>query len=297
MKRPFLTVLLILSFFVVPAFGGDDDLVARIGDRKILLSDFNRWVRFGSEESVTSLEQDPKHRDSLLRQIVTSIVIAEQARKEGFDKRPDIQENMELLINNFLTLEYLDKAVAQKVEVKEKDLKRFYKENKQKFQVPEKVRARHILIRVDRTASDDELKKALDRAESVLKKVRAGEDFSQLASEFSEDAGSGKKGGDLGFFPRDMMAPEFEKAAFALKPGQVSEIVHTSFGFHIIKVEEKMEPSIQPFEDVKDQLRRNVAVEMKREAVDAYVDKVTREAGVEFFVEPLLGSKKDPHMR
>lgn len=297
MRRLSLIFFLLSGFFVVNTYGADDPVVASIGDKKILLSDFNRWTRFGSEESVRSLEQDPKRRDALLRQIVNSMVVSEKAREEGFDRRPDIKENMELLINNFLTIEYLDKAVAQKVEVDEKEIRRFYEESKSRFEVPEKVRARHILIKVDRTAPAEALEKARDKAKNILKKVRAGEDFSELASRFSEDPGSKQNGGDLGFFPRGRMAPEFEKAAFSLKPGEVSEIVQTNFGFHIIKADQKMEPSIQPLENVKEQLRKKLTVDRKREAVDAYVDKITKEAGVEFFVDDLFGLTSDPHMK
>ena len=131
----------------------------------------------------------------------------------------------------------------------------------------------------------------------MLKRVKAGEDFSKLASEFSDDPGSKKKGGDLGFFSRGRMAPEFEKAAFSLKPGKVSGVIQTNFGFHIIKVEKKMKSSIQPYKEVKDNLRKKVSIDKKKKAVDEYVKKITKEADVEFYLDSLFGSSKDPHRK
>ena len=295
-------ILLVMLFLLtVPIFSiaseKNDPVVARIGDKQFRLSDFNRWMSFGSEQSRASLEKDPKRRASMLRQIVTSMVVAEQARKQGFDQRPDIRENMELLINNFLTIEYLDKVIAQKVEVKDKDVRRYYNQHKDTFRVPERVKARHILVKVNRTAPEEALKHARVKAENILKRVKAGEDFARLASEYSDDPGSKKKGGDVGFFSRGRMAPEFERAAFSLKPGEVSDIVQTNFGFHIIKVEEKKDPSIKPYKAVKEQLRKKVEIDMKKKAVDTYVEKIIEEKNVSFDLEGLFGSGKDPHMK
>ena len=297
MRKMFIALLLL----AVPVFSiaseKNDPVVARMGEQQFRLSDFNRWMSFGSEQTRAALEKDPKRRAAMLRQIVTSMVIAEQARKKGFDQRPDIRENMELLIHNYLTIEYLDKVIAQKVTVKDKDVRRYYNQNKDKFRQPERIRARHILIKVNRTAPEEELSKARQKADTILNRVKAGEDFSKLASEYSDDPGSKRKGGDLGFFSRGRMAPEFEKVAFSLKPGNVSGGVQTNFGFHIIKVEKKMKSSIQPYKEVKDNLRKKVTIDKKKKAVDEYVKKITKEADVEFNLDSLFGSSKDPHRK
>lgn len=194
---------------------GDKDVVARIGKKSISRADFKRWMDYSSEENRKALEKDPKKREMLLRQIVTSMVIADQAKKAGLDKQASVKENMKLLIDNFLTIEYLDMEVAQKVKVEEKEIEHYYEENKARFEMPERIKASHILIQVKKTASEEERKEARARMEKVLKRARAGEDFAKLATEFSDDPGSKKRGGDLGFFSRGKMAPEFETAAFA----------------------------------------------------------------------------------
>ncbi len=294
-------LLIILFAIFVPVFvmaiSTDDPVVAKIGNKMIMKSDFERWISFGSEQTRVALEKDPKRRASMLRQIITSMVIADQARKEGFSQRQDIKENMELLINNFLTIEYFDKVIAQKIEVKDKHIRQYYEENKSKFKVPARVRARHILVKVNRTAPEGELKQAQEQANQILKRIKSGEDFSKLAAEYSDDPGSKETGGDIGFFSRGRMAPEFENTAFSLKPGETSDIVQTNFGFHIIRVTDRKDPSIQPYETVKEQLRKKVAINMKKKAVDDYVDKIIEEKDVEFYLEGLFGPGKDPHMK
>ena len=297
MKKILITLCIVFVPVFVFASGNSDPVVARIGEKQFQLSDFNRWVSYGSEKARKEIEKNPKRKASMLRQIVTSMVIADQARKEGFDRRPDTKENLELLINNFLTIEYLDKAVAQKVTISNKDVKRYYNQNKDKFRQPEQVRARHILIKVNRTAPVEEQKQARKKAEGILARIQAGEDFATLATEFSEDTGTKQKGGDLGFFQRGRMVPEFEKAAFSLEPGKVSDIVHSNFGFHIIKVEDRKEPAIRPYEEIKEQLKKKLEVDEKKKAVDQYVEKMAKEAGVEIVFDNLFGTGADPHFK
>jgi len=292
--------ILAVSLFMLsaaPLFAEEDPIVARIGEKKIMMSDLTRWMSYDTEEGRKVIEKDPKKKASLLRQIVTSMVIADQARKEGFDQRPDIRENTDLLVNNMLSMEYLDKIVAAKVEVTDEALKKYYDDNRKDFKQPERVRARHILVKAERTAPEAELKKARAKSEQLLKRVKAGEDFAALASEHSEDAGSKRKGGDVGFFPKGSMAPEFETAAFSLKPGEVSGIVQTDFGFHIIKVEERKEASFQPYDEVKDRIRKKVTIERKRQAVNDFVEAISKDRGVEFDMTGLFGGAANPHMQ
>ncbi len=294
-------ILLMIALFVVSlyaqSFAAEDPVVARIGDTEILKSDFERWMSFGSEQTRATMEKDPKRQAAMLRQIVTSKVIADEVRKKGFAQRPDIRENMELLTDNFLTIEYFDKVVAKKVKATDEGIREYYEENKNKFRDPARIRARHILVKVNRTAQEEELKQARDKTENILSRVKSGEDFAKLASEYSDDPGSKSKGGDLGFFSRGRMAPEFERAAFSLNPGDISDIVQTNFGFHIIKVAEKKEPSIKPYEAVKEQLRKKVEIDMKKKAVDDYVERIVKEKNISFDLEGLFGSGIDPHMK
>lgn len=144
-------------------------------------------------------------------------------------------------------------ALAKKVKVTPDDLQNYYEENKNSFTIPEKRQASHILIRVDgksKTASDAALAK-IKKIQALLKK---GDRFADLAKKYSQDPGSAKVGGDLGVFQQGMMVPEFDKAVFGMKVGQVSGIVKTSFGFHLIKLVHIFPKKIQSFAQVKSQV-------------------------------------------
>jgi len=121
-------------------------------------------------------------------------------------------------------------GVRQRVTVPEAELEAFYTQNKAQYTTPGQVRASHILLQTE--GKDDAAVKA--RAEGLLARARGGEDFAALAKANSEDQGSAQNGGDLDYFGRGRMVPEFEQAAFALKPGEISELVKSQFGYHII---------------------------------------------------------------
>jgi peptidyl-prolyl cis-trans isomerase D len=129
--------------------------------------------------------------------------------------------------------------LGEKVNPTDKEIADFYKSNlKSLFSYPDRVRARHILIGVAPNASDKDRAAAKAKAEKILEQLKKGADFAKLAAQYSDDPGSRERGGDLGFFERGQMIKPFEDAAFALKPGQLSGVVETRFGYHIIQVEE-----------------------------------------------------------
>lgn len=159
------------------------------------------------------------------------------------DYRVDEQRTVKMLL--------LDRDQAQAaVTLLPADVQRFYNDNISQYQTPEEIRASHILLN---TAGKDEAE-VRAQAEDLLQQLEAGADFAMLATEFSEDAGTAVNGGDLDYFGRGRMVPEFETAAFALEPGQTSSIVQSQFGLHIIRVVDKKPAVTQPFEDVRPQI-------------------------------------------
>jgi len=145
--------------------------------------------------------------------------------------------------------------IRQSVQVSEEMLKQQYMANIQQYQVPNRVHVQHILFMTVGKTTDAEIEEAKNKAEDVLKQVRKGGKFEDLAKKYSEDPGSKDKGGDLSWITQGQTVPEFEKTAFSLNPGQVSDLVKTQYGFHIIKVVEKETAHTKPFEEVKDSLR------------------------------------------
>jgi peptidyl-prolyl cis-trans isomerase D len=148
----------------------------------------------------------------------------------------------------------------------EEQVRKVYDEHlEDRFTDVEKIHARHILVQVKAGADDATKAKARAEAEDLLKQARGGADFAELAKKHSKDPGSASKGGDLGFFPRGGMVPAFEAVAFGLEPGQISDVVETQFGFHIIKVEEKKPGGPRPFDDVREQIQKELVAERSLE--------------------------------
>ncbi len=178
-----------------------------------------------------------------------------------------------------------------KVTVSDDDVKKFYDENPAQFEQPEMVRASHVLIATKDTKtgsdlSEDAKKEKLKLAQSIVEKARKGEDFAKLAKEYSDDPGSKDKGGEY-TFPRGQMVPEFESAAFSLKTNQVSDVVTTQFGYHIIKLSEKIPAKkvelAKVAEQVRDHLKRQ---ELGKNAPD-FIEKLKKDAGLEILDETL----------
>jgi peptidyl-prolyl cis-trans isomerase C len=170
--------------------------------------------------------------------------------------------------------------------VTEEDAKKYYDENPDEFQLPERVRASHILLStrpLDPNADPNQVKaQARQKAEELLQKAKSGADFAALAEVNSQDPISKAQGGDLGLFPRGQMVKPFEDAAFALQVGEISDLVETQFGYHIIKVTERLDPMPIPFDDAKttiiEELQQKRSVETARE----YVDSLRQNAKIVF---------------
>ncbi len=144
--------------------------------------------------------------------------------------------------------------------VAESEIDLYYGRNRSLYEIPERVRASHILF-MTQGKSEEETAKIKAKAEEILKQVRSGGDFAAIAQKNSEDPVSAKEGGDLGWVMRGQMVPEFETATFSMQPGQISELVKTEFGFHIIKVQERERARLRPLEEVREEIRSAVAAE------------------------------------
>jgi peptidyl-prolyl cis-trans isomerase C len=191
------------------------------------------------------------------------------------------QKELEDLIRREITISNLvDKEIAPKATVSDAEAKKFYDENLDKFKQGDSIRASHILCGVDPKASDVDKKKAKEKAETLLKDIKGGKDFAELAKTNST-CPSKAQGGDLGFFGKGQMVPAFENAAFALKPGEVSNVVETQFGYHIIKVTEKKGAGVTKFDDVKDKIVAYLKNMKIQKGVSDYVAQLKEKAKIE----------------
>jgi peptidyl-prolyl cis-trans isomerase C len=206
------------------------------------------------------------------------------AEYEKFLKEMNLTEaDLKLFSRKEIVLDnLLQKEVVSKITVTDAEVKKFYDENKDKapLKTEDSIRASHILIGADEKASADDKKKAKEKAESIHKKVLAGEDFAAAAQKDST-CPSAAQGGDLGYFTKGQMVPEFEAAANALKPGEVSGVVETKFGYHIIKVQEKKTAGTVSLEEAKKNIEGYLKSEKIQKGVSEYLEKLRKEGKVE----------------
>jgi peptidyl-prolyl cis-trans isomerase C len=314
----FLTVLLA----AVPAFAGEEEMVAIVNGNGITKVEFDRnWPAYLRRLGIPLNHADKsgkvnEFKQGLLDLLVDQELLFQEAKKEGkmadegqvkemiAKDKQDFEEAVkagqatgtfeETLAQSGLTIELYTDYVRRRLTVQnlvvghygdtmtvsEKDIDDFYAGNPDKFTTEETVRARHILFKVGADAGEEEKKEARKKAEEVLKKAQAGEDFAELAKAHSQGP-SGPRGGDLGSFGRGKMVPAFEEAAFSLKPGEVSGIVETRFGYHIIKVEERSAGDTVSRAEAADQIREFLKAQKVNEAVFARLEVLRKEAKVE----------------
>lgn len=178
----------------------------------------------------------------------------------------------------------IDTAKLQRqVQVTPQELQAYYNQHQDQYRVPEQVNVRHILIKTPAPGPDGKVDEkaaqaAKQKAEDILKQIQNGADFAELAKKYSEDPGSKDKGGSIGWIQRGQTVPEFEQAAFSLGKGQTSGLVRSTFGFHIIRVEDKQQAHVKPLEEVKAQIEPALAAQKVSTQVDALANKVENQA-------------------
>ncbi len=178
---------------------------------------------------------------------------------------------------------YIDKTFKPQVVITDKEDAAFYGSNPQYFSQPEKIRASHILIKVPKDADAAAKAAARKKIEDVQKRLKKGEKFSDLARTVSEGPSS-KNGGDLGYFGRGQMVKPFEDAAFALKKGEVSSIVETQFGYHIIKLTDRKPAGLVPYDQVKKQIHDHLFQVKLGEVIQKYIDTLKADASIKKFI-------------
>jgi peptidyl-prolyl cis-trans isomerase C len=233
-----------------------------------------------SDRHMTASETDIAAYVNELRKQFPSEAAFEQAMASQHVSPEKLRDKarIDLLVNRLLEGE-----VNAKLSVKPGDVSAFYEKNPDKFKQPESVHASHILIIVPPGADANTKAAAKARAEEALKAAKAGTDFAALARRYSQD-GSAQRGGDLGFVPRGQTAPAFEKAAFALQPGQISDVVESPFGFHIIKVIERRPGRVVSFPEAAGQIQQYLEQQQRDTLAKAFVESLKAKRKVEIFI-------------
>lgn len=180
---------------------------------------------------------------------------------------------------------YLDTVRMGVGEVSDEELEAYYRDNELRLTFPEEVRVRHILLTWKPLGTTDDRAAIREQMVPILERARAGEDFAALAREFSDDYATKQNGGDTGLFRRGQMAPAFEQVAFALKqPGEISDPVETSFGVHILRLEERKEARLLPLDEIREPLREHIREERMEAAVEQETARLREQGEVEILI-------------
>ena len=261
-----------------------------------LQSAFLNAVSQYDDAVLSSLDQSAivSFKKNILNQLIDYELLYQQAQKEKIKiSNDEINLEIDKIKDNFSSPEEFDEALKannitlarlkedierqvminsvlektrNQVSISDEELEEYYNENKESLVEPEQVHARHILVKTE------------EEANTLLLQLKEGlADFSELAKEKSTDS-SAPSGGDLGFFTRGRMVKEFEDAAFSLEPGEISDVVQTQFGYHIIKCEEKKEEYSPAFEEIKEQISNALKSQRENEAISAFISKLREEA-------------------
>ena len=289
------------------------DVLARVNGESVTKSDFEQFI---SQMEMNAGQPVPKEqRNEIYRkaldQLVTIKLLSQEVKSRGV--KPDdkaVDDQMQKIRSQFSSDEEYRKALASRGVTPEKlradmanescinnmmnaeaaggaavtdaEIREFYEKNPDRFKQPEAVRASHILIRVQ-PGDEAGKKKARATIEGIYKQAKSGKDFGDLARKHSADS-SAQRGGDLGFFTKDRMVPEFANAAFALKPGEISNIVETSYGYHVIKVVERRPTSDIPLEQVTEQVRQFLTQERHQQKAEAFVKVLKSKSKIEVLI-------------
>jgi len=242
--------------------------LAKVGDTVITQADFDKEMK-GLPEFVQKMFEGSSGKEKFLDELVKRELLYKEALKKGLDKDPEYLKKIEDFKKITLVGLLLQKEIETKVRVSDQEVKDYYEKNKEKFAPVGQIKASHILVKTE------------EEAKKIIERLKKGEDFAQLAKKYSIDTASAKNGGDLGYFSRGQMVPEFEAAASRLKPGEISEPVKTKFGYHIIKVTDKKVGQVVDFEKVKNLISQNLVAERQKEAFDSYVEGLRKSYKVE----------------
>jgi peptidyl-prolyl cis-trans isomerase C len=293
MIRRILLSFIIASFCFTTSFAADEDpVLAKAGDLVFRQSDYDRLMDYTPYQLQNQLKENPEQRVVLVERVMQSKIIAGVAKKEGLDKKDNIREQIQYINDDFLAGEYLKKLSADEkknIMLKEDELRQYYIANTNIFTIPEQVKARHILIKVSKDASEDKKAGARDKAKEIHRKLKQGEDFEKLAEQNSEDPSTRSKRGDLGYLLRGQTEKAFEDAAFSLKPGEFSYLVETSQGYHLIFSEAHITERVKTFDEVRGFIDTQVKERLAQARVKDFIKKATGDASLEIDKDRILG--------
>ncbi len=252
----------------------EDKIIAKVGMLPVYTSELTKRLE-SLPPQYRSIYSSPEGKQKLLQQIVDERLIYIAATKKGIEKKKDVLDEFEIAKKNIVISSYVS-DLFKEIQISDAEVKDFYDKNQKEFSTKEQAHARHILLKTEQEALD------------IKAKLDAGEPFEALAKTFSQDPSAAQNGGDLGFFSKGDMVPEFELAAFTTELKKVTAPVKTQFGYHLIEVLERKEGSVQALDDtIKGQIKEFLTRQKQKDALTAVTEKLKTSVKVEQFPKNL----------
>lgn len=277
-----LTLTIFAAGAALAADKKNDSVLAVVNGQEIRGSDVDEALN-GLNPQMRAAYSSPEGRQSILENLVDFKTFAQSGRDQKLQDTKEYKEAMNAMSDRLLfslaTQKVIDKA--DKTPVSDADARKFYDEHKESFNVPAAVRASHILIRSDKNMPQKDQEAAQKKAAEILRDIETKKiTFEKAAEQFSGD-GTRSRGGDLGYFSAGQMVPPFEKAAFALKKGEMTKApVKTDFGWHIIKVTDTRDASVRPFTEVNDDIKKDLRRQNQMKAIEDERQALRKKYGV-----------------
>ena len=319
-RKTIISIVMMATLFLIPAFAAAQDTtdgqIAQVNETVVLRQDLDREMKLVSlklaRQGRPMDEKQLKRYEGQIREtLINRTLLLQQSQSKGIVVKDDAvaealkefkaaftdekayqkalkdmgfsEETLQGQIKNGLTIKHLiDQEVIHQVSVSDEQIRAYYDDNPNMFRKPEQVKASHILIEVPADADETKQAEALATIQALKARIVKGENFATLAMENS-DGPSKTKGGDLGFFSREQMVAPFSEAAFALEPGQTSDVVKTRFGYHLIRVTERKAEQTMAFNDVKAAISNRLRREQEGQKIDAYLKKIKEGADIKRF--------------
>jgi peptidyl-prolyl cis-trans isomerase C len=258
----------------------DSQALATVNGHVITVRDFQtKWSELpGFIQAVYSHEDG---RKELLNELINRELLLQEAMRRKIDQKPAFADQVEKFRERMLLDAMLQEEVENRIAVSEEELSAYFKAHKDKLPPIEEVRAQHILVKSDALARD------------LLKRLARGESFARLAKAYSQDSGTKDHGGNLGAIRRGQTRPEFEAALFSLKPGQISDVVKTPSGYHIVRVQDRRRVKPLHLQEARDEVRREVIKEKERRYFEELVGGLRAKASIQV-MEPVLAALEMP---
>lgn len=271
-------IILLISGYITAGCGKKQEIIARIDNKVITVRDFEKRIKVLPARYQEVIKENK--RRFLDEIIVDELLYGEALRQNLYDDR-DVKEVIEEAKKKILIARLLKDKVDDAVKVGEEEILDYYNNHKEEFKTPEILRASHILVKTE------------EEAKGIILELTNGRNFEDLARSRSTDPTS-SRGGDIGYFVRGQLDPDFENVCFQMSEGQISDMVKTRFGYHIIKLTERKAPSIENFDEVRGRIAERLIKLLRKKQFNELVERLKERAKIEVNEEiPIFAEDKE----